>query len=119
MSAEAAKAATIKRNFDSPDETRNISKGKVEVVNLGSGVDIAEDVIQVPGVADVVAKPAGDGAVVIPIVLGVAVPGARCRDAAGAQKRASDGVIGPLVSATGAKAGLAGVEASSHAGCSD
>src|SRR5207248_6936258 len=35
MSAEAAKAATITRNFDNPDETRNISKGKVEVVNLG------------------------------------------------------------------------------------
>ena len=35
MSAEAAKAATITRSFDSSDETRNISKGKVEVVNLG------------------------------------------------------------------------------------
>src|SRR5436309_5295678 len=35
MSAEAARAATITRNFDNPDETRNISKGKVEVVNLG------------------------------------------------------------------------------------
>ena len=35
MSAEAAKAATIRKAFDSPDETRTISKGKVEVVNLG------------------------------------------------------------------------------------
>ena len=28
-------SATIKKAFDSPDETRNISKGKVEVINLG------------------------------------------------------------------------------------
>lgn len=35
MSAEAQKAATIRKGFDSPDETRTISKGKVEVVNLG------------------------------------------------------------------------------------
>ena len=28
-------ASTIKKTFDNPDETRNISKGKVEVVNLG------------------------------------------------------------------------------------
>jgi mannose-6-phosphate isomerase-like protein (cupin superfamily) len=27
--------AAIKKNFDSPDETRPISQGKVEVVNLG------------------------------------------------------------------------------------
>ncbi len=26
---------TIKKNFDNPEETRNISKGKIEVVNLG------------------------------------------------------------------------------------
>ena len=35
MSAEAQKAATVRKGFDSPDETRNISKGRVEVVNLG------------------------------------------------------------------------------------
>ena len=35
MSAEAQKAATLRKSFDSPDETRNISNGKVEVVNLG------------------------------------------------------------------------------------
>lgn len=35
MSAEAQKAATIRKGFDSPDETRTISKGIVEVVNLG------------------------------------------------------------------------------------
>jgi hypothetical protein len=36
MSAEAQqKTATIRKGFDSPDETRTISKGKVEVVNLG------------------------------------------------------------------------------------
>lgn len=28
-------AETVKKNFDSPEETRNIDKGKVEVLNLG------------------------------------------------------------------------------------
>lgn len=35
MSAEAQRATTIRKAFDSPDETRNISNGKVEVINLG------------------------------------------------------------------------------------
>ena len=35
MSATPQKQAITKKSFDSPDETRNISKGKVEVVNLG------------------------------------------------------------------------------------
>jgi len=29
-------AKTVKKNFDNPEETRNIDKGKVEVVNLGN-----------------------------------------------------------------------------------
>lgn len=36
MSAQAQPAATIKKAFGNPDETRTISRGKVEVVNLGS-----------------------------------------------------------------------------------
>jgi uncharacterized cupin superfamily protein len=35
MSAPSPKATITKKNFDSPDETRPISKGNVEVVNLG------------------------------------------------------------------------------------
>ncbi len=34
MSTPMSKA-TLKRSFDTPDETRSIEKGKVEVVNLG------------------------------------------------------------------------------------
>jgi uncharacterized cupin superfamily protein len=36
MSAEAAKAATINRSFDNPDETRNIPKGRIDVLNFGA-----------------------------------------------------------------------------------
>ena len=32
-------AETVKKNFDSPEETRNVDKGKVEVLNLG-GVQV-------------------------------------------------------------------------------
>ena len=31
----ATKTTAIKKNFDTPEETRSIDKGKVEVVNLG------------------------------------------------------------------------------------
>jgi len=35
MSATPQKAAITKKSFDNADETRDINKGKVEVVNLG------------------------------------------------------------------------------------
>ncbi len=35
MSAQAQLATTIGKSFTTPDETRNIPKGKIEVVNLG------------------------------------------------------------------------------------
>lgn len=35
MSATPQKATITKKSFDSPDETRSINKGNVEVVNLG------------------------------------------------------------------------------------
>jgi len=35
MSAQAQPAGTIRKSFSNPDETRNIPKGKVEVLNLG------------------------------------------------------------------------------------
>jgi hypothetical protein len=35
MSATPAKKAMIRKNFETPDETRAIARGNVEVVNLG------------------------------------------------------------------------------------
>ena len=35
MSTPARQISAIRKNFDAPDETRSINKGKVEVVNLG------------------------------------------------------------------------------------
>ena len=35
MSATPARKTMLRKNFNSPDETRAIDKGSVEVVNLG------------------------------------------------------------------------------------